>query len=105
MASYAALSDAQKETCGLCFDAGGTSYSLDDVAKAAQHLFQGLVEPLRPHHVLFPPPGAYSRPFAAPEPGGDGGAGRLAGEVGGGFVKGCYAAALQRCQVYPVDAG
>ena len=33
MTSYAALSDAQKETCGLCFDAGGTSYSLDDVAK------------------------------------------------------------------------
>ena len=47
MTSYAALSEAQKETCGLCFDAGGTSYSLDDVAKAAQHLFQGLVEPLK----------------------------------------------------------
>ena len=44
---YSTLSDEQKTNCGLCFDAGGTRFSLDDVAKATQHLFQGKPGPIK----------------------------------------------------------
>ena len=47
MESYSTLSDEQKTNCGLCFDAGGTRFSLDDVAKATQHLFQGKPGPIK----------------------------------------------------------